>query len=220
MDWRQAEISIANLGEPKSEITSAIRLQRGDPKRLITYIPEGKTRLIFDADRKDVVSILTAWRKLGIEPMGLEPIEAAWLRTSAALDKHDAILDMRATPPVLLTLTDDMVFNELIRSDDPDDQNAVIQAIRRARSDGSPMRSILVLGNISQTILEQEGSASNFVPLTILGSINPSWADAFALASAADAKEAVRSAKAAQLAKKKADAAARAAAKKPQAISA
>jgi hypothetical protein len=220
LDWRLSEVTIANLGEGRPEIVSSVRIQRGDPKRLVTYIPEGKSRLIFDVNRDVVATTLTDWRKLGIEPMGLEPIEAAWLRTSAALDGHDAVLDVRSTPPVLLTMTDDMVFNELILSDTPEDDNPVIQAIRRARSEGSPMRSILVLGSVSKNILDQEGSASRFDPLVILGNQNPPWADAFALASAADAKETAKNVRAQQAAAKKAERIARAAAKKPKAIKA
>jgi hypothetical protein len=220
MDWREAEVSVANLGEARAEIVSAVRMQRGDPKRLVFYIPDGKSRLIFDVNKDDVGRTLTAWRKIGIEPMGLEPIEAAWLRASAALDNHDAILDMRSTPPVLLTMTNDMVFNELIRSDAEEDDNSIIQAIRSARSDGSPMRSILVLGTVPKGVLDQERAASTFVSLKILGTENPPWADAFALASAADASEAVKTAKAVATAQKRAAAAARAAAKKPQVIKA
>jgi hypothetical protein len=192
LDWRKADLTLTTLGEPRKEIVDTIRMARGDTTRVIEYLIDGKNRFIFDAARADIAGILTDWRKLGIEPKGLEPMEAAWLRAAATLADHDAILDMRASPPILLTMTDDMVFNELIRWDGPADEGAVVQAIRRARSEGSPMRSALVLGTLPERVRQDESAATTFEELSILNQRTPPWADAFALASFAEAEEAAK----------------------------
>lgn len=190
LDLHASEIELRQGTEPQREIVNSIKLAAGD-KRVVAIanvdLADTTTwKLAIHAGRDEVASVLAPWRRAGIDPIGLEPLEIAWLRVAA---HHDAILDLREKIPTLIAFGTIQIAMTATTN--------VVTAIREARSQGAVVNTVLVLGEIP-TNVSAEHEGITFTPFSVAHFENPPWADAFAIASAACGRELGRKVKATQ----------------------